>query len=168
MGKRDEKVAKDGKPIYKKWWFWLIVIFLFAGLANSLTTKNDKKTASSESIELKKETKSDDTVKAVNTSQKAEFIVLAEAQIKKAYQIDNFKIDTSENNLKVNIFPDNKSSDGKTTYKNILNGAGEFTYRDKVYKFSFMYSKINSDSYKTLYLYSDYDKNKGIDVPLKN
>ena len=54
MGKRDEKVAKDEKPIYKKWWFWLIVILLFSGLANSLTAKNDKKTTSSERNTLNK------------------------------------------------------------------------------------------------------------------
>ena len=55
--KRDEVISKTNKPIYKKWWFWLIIAFvLFAvigGNSNSKNeTKNETKTeASSENVE---------------------------------------------------------------------------------------------------------------------
>ena len=60
-GKRDENISEAQKPIYKKWWFWLIVaIVVFAGIggnSNSKTeTKKETKTeAKKESVADKKE-----------------------------------------------------------------------------------------------------------------
>lgn len=60
-GKRDENISEAQKPIYKKWWFWLIVaIVVFAGIggnSNSKTeTKKETKTeAKKESVAAKKE-----------------------------------------------------------------------------------------------------------------
>ena len=63
MGKRDEKVAKDKKPFFKKWWFWAIiaVVVIIGSTGNSESNsstenKNETKTvAKKESIAAKKE-----------------------------------------------------------------------------------------------------------------
>ena len=63
MGKRDEKVAKDKKPFFKKWWFWAIiaVVVIIGSTGNSESNsstdnKNETKTvAKKESVADKKE-----------------------------------------------------------------------------------------------------------------
>lgn len=63
MGKRDEKVAKDKKPFFKKWWFWAIiaVVVIIGSTGNSESNsstenKNETKTvAKKESVAAKKE-----------------------------------------------------------------------------------------------------------------
>ena len=55
-GKRDEIISETKKPIYKKWWFWLIVAVVLIGAvggnSNSKNeTKNETRTeASSENV----------------------------------------------------------------------------------------------------------------------
>ena len=63
MRKRDEKVAKDKKPFFKKWWFWAIiaVVVIIGSTGNSESNsstenKNETKTvAKKESVAAKKE-----------------------------------------------------------------------------------------------------------------
>ena len=38
--KKDNKLDKARKPFYKKWWFWVIIVFIFIG---ALGGKNSKK-----------------------------------------------------------------------------------------------------------------------------
>ena len=60
MGKRDEKVTKDGKPIYKKWWFWLIIAIVVIIVATGNSESNSStKNKSETKTETKKETVAD-------------------------------------------------------------------------------------------------------------
>ena len=60
MGKRDEKVAKDGKPIYKKWWFWLIIaIVVIIGATGNSESNSSTKNKSETKTETKKESAAD-------------------------------------------------------------------------------------------------------------
>ena len=43
-GKRDENISETQKPIYKKWWFWLIIaIVVFAGIGGNSNSKTETK-----------------------------------------------------------------------------------------------------------------------------
>ena len=58
-GKRDENISETQKPIYKKWWFWLIVaIIVFAGIGGNSNSKT----------ETKKETKTETSAEIANKS----------------------------------------------------------------------------------------------------
>ena len=58
-GKRDENITEAQKPIYKKWWFWLIVaIVVFAGIGGNSNSKT----------ETKKETKIETSAEIANES----------------------------------------------------------------------------------------------------
>ena len=60
MGKRDEKVTKDGKPIYKKWWFWLIIAIVVIIVATGNSESNSStKNKSETKTETKKESVAD-------------------------------------------------------------------------------------------------------------
>lgn len=60
MGKRDEKVTKDGKPIYKKWWFWLIIaIVVIMGATGNSESNSSTKNKSETKTETKKESAAD-------------------------------------------------------------------------------------------------------------
>ncbi|MBS7578329.1 hypothetical protein HOY36_12320 [Enterococcus sp. MMGLQ5-2] len=132
-------------------------------LLGACSSKSESKSTNDSSYDYNQ---TNSEVKEANNSQKAEFIVLAKKEIKKLYQIDNFEIDDSSDNLKVNIMPDDKSQDGSETYKNVFSGISNFTYQDKIYSFDFIYSKTDENHYKVLYLYSNYDANNKISVPL--
>ena len=68
-GKRDETVSETKKPIYKKWWFWLIVAVVLIGAvggnSNSKNeTKNETKTeASSENVKKSSDDKAEKEAK---------------------------------------------------------------------------------------------------------
>lgn len=54
---KKEKTTKAKKPIYRKWWFWLIIVSIVFGALSDLTTdkkKTDEK-AKTETVEEKKE-----------------------------------------------------------------------------------------------------------------
>lgn len=60
MGKRDAKVTKDGKPIYKKWWFWLIIaIVVIIGATGNSESNSSTKNKSETKTETKKESVAD-------------------------------------------------------------------------------------------------------------
>ena len=60
MGKRDEKVAKAKKPLFKKWWFWLIIaiVVIIGGTGNS-ESNSSTKNKSETKTETKKESVAD-------------------------------------------------------------------------------------------------------------
>ena len=39
--KRDNKLDKVRKPFYKKWWFWVIIAFIFIGSLSGRSSKKD-------------------------------------------------------------------------------------------------------------------------------
>lgn len=60
MGKRDAKVTKDGKPIYKKWWFWLIIaIVVIIGATGNSESNSSTENKSETKTETKKESAAD-------------------------------------------------------------------------------------------------------------
>lgn len=89
-------------------------------------------------------------------------------EIQKLYSIDNVKIKDNEENFHVRRLPDDESPDGSEKYKNLYNANGNFTWKDKIYHFSMLYSLTDDTHYKVLSLYSDYDKDKVINVPLQS
>ncbi|MGY3748107.1 hypothetical protein ACWN8P_12685 [Vagococcus salmoninarum] len=121
----------------------------------------------SNSRDKKKDDKTRNTF-TIEKDSKGEFITLAEKHIKELYQIDNLKLNTNPDILKVYGSPDEVNSETGEVYKNVINGITEFTYQDKVYKLTFLYSKTDDEHYKVLYLYSNYDTSKIIDVPLND
>jgi|GEM_PF-3590726 len=36
----EENIEKEKKPVYKKWWFWVLVVFLLLGFAGALSDNN--------------------------------------------------------------------------------------------------------------------------------
>ena len=61
-GKRDENITEAQKPIYKKWWFWLIVaIVVFAGIGGNSNSKTEtkKETKIETSAEISNESSAD-------------------------------------------------------------------------------------------------------------
>ena len=76
-GKRDENISETQKPIYKKWWFWLIVVVVLIGAvggnSNSKNeTKNETKTeASSENVKKSSDDKAEKEKEAKEAALKA-------------------------------------------------------------------------------------------------
>ena len=61
-GKRDENISETQKPIYKKWWFWLIIaIIVFAGIGGNSNSKTEtkKETKTETSAEISNESSAD-------------------------------------------------------------------------------------------------------------
>ena len=75
-GKRDEIISETKKPIYKKWWFWLIVAVVLIGAvggnSNSKNeTKNETKTeASSENVKKSSDDKAEKEKEAKEAAEK--------------------------------------------------------------------------------------------------
>lgn len=134
----------------------LSLCLITSACSSKTDTKNDKTYESTK-----------DTFTIENDS-KGEFVTLAEKHIKELYQIDNIKLNMKSNVLSVYGMPDQVDSDTGEVYKNIISGSTDFTYQDKVYKLTFLYSKTDDEHYKALYLYSNYDSNKTIDVTLED
>ena len=97
MGKRDEIISETKKPIYKKWWFWLIVAVVLIGAvggnSNSKNeTKNETKTeASSENVKKSSDDKAEKEKEAKEaalkaTNEKAAQEAAAKAAAEKAAQ----------------------------------------------------------------------------------
>lgn len=106
------------------------------------------------------------SIKETDTAQKAEFATIAEKHIKEIYAVDNIKMDLRS--ISVTQFPDDKNAETGEVYKNVFNGIGDFTWQDKKYNFSLIYSKKDDTNYTVLYLHSNLDSNKGIDTPLES
>lgn len=106
------------------------------------------------------------SIKETDTAQKAEFATIAEKHIKEIYAVDNIKMDLKS--ISVTQFPDDKNAKTGDVYKNVFNGIGDFTWQDKKYNFSLIYSKKDDTNYTVLYLHSNLDSNKGIDTPLES
>ena len=91
-GKRDENISEAQKPIYKKWWFWLIVaIVVFAGIGGNSNSKTEtkKETKTETSAEISNESSADKeaqeaALKAAN--EKAAQEAAAKAAAEKAAQ----------------------------------------------------------------------------------
>ena len=77
MGKKDgiEKNGKVKKPIFKKWWFWLIVaIVVFAGIGGNSNSKTEtkKETKIETSAEIANESSADEAEKEKEAKESAD------------------------------------------------------------------------------------------------
>lgn len=99
---------------------------------------------------------------------RGEFLTIAEKLIKENYGIDNFQIDISSNKLSVFNSTDEMNLETGEEYNNVINGMGEFTYQDNIYRFNILYSKPDENSYEILFMDSDYNHDSGIDIPLES
>lgn len=106
------------------------------------------------------------SIKEIDTNQKAEFATIAEKHIKEIYAVNNIKMDLKS--INVTQFPDDTNAETGEVYKNVFNGVGDFTWQDKQYNFSLIYSKKDDTNYTVLYLHSNLDSAKGIDTPLES
>ncbi|SDN92035.1 hypothetical protein SAMN04487774_11372 [Enterococcus faecalis] len=106
----------------------------------------------------------------ITNDEKATAWTYSEIQINKLFGLDNAKVDGTADDFKVVRLPDDQSPDGKIVYKNVYSVIGYFTYQEKRYRFSMMYSLIDADNYRVLTLNSqDFDHGlKVINVPLKS
>ncbi|MEJ4918872.1 hypothetical protein SKA40_14805, partial [Enterococcus faecium] len=95
--------------------------------------------STAETKESKNYSETNSTIKEVDSDQTAEFATIAEKHIKEIYSIDNLKMDLKS--IKVTQFPDDKNAETGEEYKNVYNGTGDFTWQDKKYNFSLIYSK---------------------------
>ena len=74
-GKRDENISETQKPIYKKWWFWLIVaIIVFAGIGGNSNSKTEtkKETKTETSAEIANESSADEAEKEKEAKESAD------------------------------------------------------------------------------------------------
>ena len=74
-GKRDENITEAQKPIYKKWWFWLIVaIVVFAGIGGNSNSKTEtkKETKTETSAEIANESSADEAEKEKEAKESAD------------------------------------------------------------------------------------------------
>ena len=74
-GKRDENITEAQKPIYKKWWFWLIVaIVVFAGIGGNSNSKTEtkKETKIETSAEIANESSADEAEKEKEAKESAD------------------------------------------------------------------------------------------------
>ena len=74
-GKRDENISETQKPIYKKWWFWLIVaIVVFAGIGGNSNSKTEtkKETKTETSAEIANESSADEAEKEKEAKESAD------------------------------------------------------------------------------------------------
>lgn len=175
MKKNKHETVARKKSFYKKWWVWLIFIFLLAGFANLLTEDDNN---GSKATVNKQETKKKDTEKNDYDKKNSEVIeakdeksrasVIAEKSIKKLYSIDNFKINFTDSSFKVFQMPDDKNIETGQEYKNIYSVIGDYTWQDKLYKFSMLYSMSDEDNYTVLSLTSNIDNAISIDIPIES
>ena len=111
MGKRDEKVAKDKKPFFKKWWFWAIiaVVVIIGSTGNSESNsstenKNETKTvAKKESVADKKERlkkEAEEKAEAERVAKEAEEKAQAEKAAKEAAEKAEAEKQAAENAAK--------------------------------------------------------------------
>ncbi|OPF52720.1 hypothetical protein BH721_05530 [Clostridium baratii] len=87
-------MSKNGKkPIFKKWWFWLLIVVIIGGVAGSITGESDEpsKVASSESNEENKENNKPD-------EKKEEVFKIGDTVKVKDYEITVNKVSTSKGN----------------------------------------------------------------------
>lgn len=119
-----------------------------------------------------KEERSFDTpnteVKETNNYIRAEASVIADKVLKERYKIDNYKIHATDESFKVMQMPDDKNANSGEVYMNLYSVIGNFTYQDKIYDFTMLYSMKNESDYSVPYFYTNLDDSKTINTPLES
>ncbi len=71
---KKEKAPKQKKPIYKKWWFWVIIVFVVIGIfaPKNENKDNTNKTEVAETTESVKETETTEAAKEIETTEETE------------------------------------------------------------------------------------------------
>lgn len=129
MKNKTEK-SKVKKPIYKKWWFWVIIVVILAAIFGNSGGKegfedgvNDTLNSSVESTqEPEQETESESTTLSAEIDGGCRALtkrfvegVVEEDYSAFAYSVEEFEIDENENGtIKVLYLPSNAGTDGAT------------------------------------------------------
>lgn len=95
-------------------------------------------------------------------------VEVADKSIKQIYSIDNFIIKDTDSSFKVTRLPDDKNSETGEIYKNVYSVRGEYTWQDKIYHFTMLYSQKNAKESSVLLFTSNIDDSKTINVPLES
>lgn len=132
-------------------------IFILGACGSSDSTK-----------ESKDYSKTNSTVKKTNDDDKATASVIVEKVLEERYKIDNFKVNFTDDSFKVYQMPDDKNAETGEEYKNLYNTIGNFTYQDKKYEFTMLYSLKNASDYSVIYFQTPMDESNTIDTPLES
>lgn len=126
-----DKATKNGvkKPIFKKWWFWVIVVVILAAIFGNTGAKNGVEDGAKDAIssteqqteeKQETETKSDTLPTLIDGGCRAlteNFVegVVGEEYSMFAYNVEEFELDENENGtIKILYLPSNAGEDGAT------------------------------------------------------
>lgn len=141
---------------------------LIATLAASVFVISGCGTSETSSEEFSSESAVSGEISEAELEVKGEFVTIAEKAIKENYHIDNFNIDMGSDKLDVFHMEDDKNPETGEEYQNVISGMSEFTYQDNIYNLHLIYSKTSEDTYKILYLSSNYNFDLDVEVPLES
>lgn len=131
MSQYIDKLTKSNvkKPIFKKWWFWVIIVVLSAIFGNMGNNEDEKANSdttvsqeTSESIESETEVESDSDTLPVEIDGGCRALTkkFIEGAVGKdysafAYSVEEFELDENENGtIKILYLPSNAGEDGAT------------------------------------------------------
>lgn len=126
-----DKATKNGvkKPIFKKWWFWVIIVVILAAIFGNTGTKDgiedgakDAINSAEQQAEKKQETeaKSDTLPTLIDGGCRALTENFIEGAVEEeysmfAYNVEEFELDENENGtIKILYLPSNAGEDGAT------------------------------------------------------
>ena len=127
---KDKATKSNGKkPIFKKWWFWVIIVVILAAIFGNTGAKNGVEDGAKDAIssteqqteeKQETETKSDTLPTLIDGGCRAlteNFVegVVGEEYSMFAYNVEEFELDENENGtIKILYLPSNAGEDGAT------------------------------------------------------
>lgn len=141
---RPQNTAKSKKPIYKKWWFWVIAAIVIFGMIGKLGSKNKS------SVDI------------------SEFewgnLALAEMLPEPESNLGSNLINT-EDYLSIDVHEMSKDA-----YKKYVNGCREKGFKVELIEYDGYYSASNEAGFELMLYYFDDEKKMSIDLtaPLEN
>ena len=94
--------------------------------------------------------------------------VIAGKVLEQKFNLANFEVKVTDNTCKVFHMPDDKNAQTGEVYLNLYNVLGTFTYQDKIYDFTMLYSMKNKSDYSVVYFSTPYDESIIIDTKLES
>ena len=128
-----DHLKEEKKPIYKKWWFWAIVIFLIwgsIGANQNITNKNNN-------VETSSNIQEDNTKVGTETNQDLSKVIFEDKNF--LVKIINYEYSKVTNTIKVNMYIEN-NSDRNTTFTI----DGNVSINNSTVKGGYFYQEVNS------------------------
>ena len=149
MGRRDEKVAKAKKPIFKKLWFWLIVVIVIAGAVGGGNKDKTKKADTEKTAKVEtKESKAEKS--SPKKSEKQVFRIGQDVTVGKVvYRVDSKEVADTVGNEYLN-----STAKGKFLVLNVTvtnNGDKAITVTDDFFKLYKGKTEFKADTTATMY-----------------